>query len=109
MRVTVCAVDELPAPGMRRCDVPGHEAIAVYHLDGRFYATADRCTHNHASLSAGWLEPSGHVVCPWHAGSFDVRTGEPAAPPCRTPLATWPVTVEDGMVVVDLGGRNRAR
>jgi len=40
-------------PGqVRKCEVGG-VALAVYNLNGTFYATQDGCTHATASLSEG--------------------------------------------------------
>jgi nitrite reductase/ring-hydroxylating ferredoxin subunit len=36
------------------------------------------------------------VECSWHFGSFDVRTGEGVAAPCRRPLRTYRVVLSDG-------------
>ena len=42
---------------------------------GRFYATADRCTHEEASLSDGWIQ-DGTIECPRHQGFFDIVSGK---------------------------------
>jgi naphthalene 1,2-dioxygenase ferredoxin component len=75
--------------------------IAVYNVDGTFYATSDICTHRRARLSDGYLE--GNVVqCPLHFGKFDVVTGQPLNPPCTIPLDVYPVTPDDGRLLVDV-------
>ncbi len=77
------------------------QRIAVYYVEGAFYATADACTHGYASLSEGYLE--GHLVeCPLHQGLFDVRTGAAAGPPCDEPVRSFPVRVEDGFIHVGI-------
>lgn len=52
--------------------------------------------------------------CPWHGWEFDVRTGQSYIDPARTrvrtypvelepgPAESYPVTVEDAMVVVEV-------
>jgi len=76
--------------------------IALYRVEGRIYATADTCTHGGSSLSEeGRLE--GHIVeCAWHFGRFDIRSGEVCASPCTVPLKTYPVSIIDGTVHVEL-------
>ena len=51
----VCATSEIEDGEARRVDtvVP---AIAVYHLDGEYFATADTCSHADSSLSEGYVE-----------------------------------------------------
>jgi len=42
------------------------------------------------------------VICPRHGSNFDLRTGVPLSLPAFEPVATYPVTVEDGMVMVEV-------
>ncbi|QXJ26592.1 non-heme iron oxygenase ferredoxin subunit [Actinomadura graeca] len=96
--VRACAVDDLPPGGIRQ--VPGSPPIALYNIDGEFYATADLCTHGLSSLSEeGYLE-NGEIECGWHLARFCVRSGAVKAPPASTPLATYEVRVVDGEVYV---------
>ena len=54
--------------------------IAVFNINGDFFAIDNMCTHEEASLAEG--EISGHeVTCPLHGAKFDVRTGEAIAAP----------------------------
>lgn len=70
------------------------EAIAIWNVEGEFYATSDTCTHEEASLTDGDLW--GEVVeCPLHGAQFDVRTGAVLSLPAMYPLPTYPVKVED--------------
>jgi 3-phenylpropionate/trans-cinnamate dioxygenase ferredoxin subunit len=70
------------------------DAIAVWNVEGEFYATSDTCTHEEASLTDGdfWGEV---VECPLHGAQFDVRTGAVLSLPAMYPLPTYPVKVED--------------
>jgi nitrite reductase/ring-hydroxylating ferredoxin subunit len=98
-RLTVCAVADLPPGEMRRVEVPNGAPIAVYNVDGTFYATADTCTHSRASLVDGDLEDD-EVTCPVHWARFNVRTGEPLCFPAVERLATYRVETTDGVLVV---------
>jgi p-cumate 2,3-dioxygenase ferredoxin subunit len=90
-------------PGdMRQAELPGGHKVAVYNVDGDFYATDDLCTHGQSSLSDEGMLDGKVVECSWHFGAFDVTTGEALQMPCREPLKTWPVTVLDGVVCVVL-------
>lgn len=77
-------------------------AVAIYQVDGAFFATADLCTHGHARLSEGYLE-DGQIECPLHQGTFDVRTGKATNAPCSIPVQTFPVKVEDGHIYIAVG------
>jgi naphthalene 1,2-dioxygenase ferredoxin component len=79
----------------------GEEQIAVYNVDGTFYATSNICTHAFALLSQGWLD--GDVVeCPLHAGRFDVKSGKALGPPVDCDIKTYPVRVVGDEVQVRL-------
>jgi nitrite reductase/ring-hydroxylating ferredoxin subunit len=76
-------------------DVP----VCVYNVDGDYFATQDTCTHAEASLCEGDLYD--HVVtCPLHGAEFDIRTGAALCFPATQPVATYPVKVDDGRLMV---------
>ena len=73
----------------------------MFNVDGEFFVTDDACTHGPGSLSEGYLD--GDVIeCNFHGGQFNVRTGEVISPPCMVPVKTYAVTVEHGMVIIDI-------
>jgi nitrite reductase/ring-hydroxylating ferredoxin subunit len=94
--------------GLNAADIPpgscglgrlGGEEVAVFNVDGQFYATQNRCTHAGGPLCEGGLW--GDVVqCPWHGSEFNVRTGEVVSGPARTPLKTYSITVQGGVISV---------
>jgi nitrite reductase/ring-hydroxylating ferredoxin subunit len=98
--VPVCAAADLPSGTVKSFDVSG-ELVAVYNIDGTFYATEARCTHATADLADGILE--GDVIeCTLHFGAFNVRTGKAVQAPCFVDLKTFRTEVKDGQVLVDL-------
>lgn len=67
-------VDEIP-PGASKVVRVNDRAIAVFNVDGRFYAIYNICPHEGGPLSQGRLK--GFVVsCPWHDLAFDIRNGQ---------------------------------
>lgn len=96
---SLCAVGELPAGEMKAFAVDGVGSVALFNVGGEFFATGNVCTHQIALLTEGYLD-GDCVECPMHGGSFNVRTGAPMSFPCVTPLATYPVVVEDGRVTL---------
>ncbi len=72
--------------------------VALFNLNGVFYATSNVCLHRGGPLGQGVLDGPA-VICPWHAWSWDVRTGENTANgELRVP--TYETKVEDGGVFV---------
>lgn len=96
--VDVAPVAELP-PGARRVVSVENTQIAVFNLDGRYYAIEDVCTHDGGELASGACE-GDVIVCPRHGARFSIKTGAVLAPPAYEPVATFPVRVENGVVQV---------
>jgi naphthalene 1,2-dioxygenase system ferredoxin subunit len=80
----------------------GDTAIAIYQVEGAFYATDNVCTHAFALLSDGFLDECT-IECPLHAGRFDIRSGKALGRPVTRDIKTYPVKVENGAVLIDLG------
>ena len=99
-RVKIAAADDV-APGEGRVVEAGGRTLALFNVDGTFYAIDNTCSHRGGPLGEGDLD--GRIVtCPWHAWRWDVTTGANANNPAvRVPC--FPVTVEDGAVFVALG------
>lgn len=97
----MCRLADLPAGEVA---VAGDEElgrIAVFNVEGELFAIEDRCSHQEARLSDGFVEGCA-VECPLHASLFDLRTGKPSGPPATVPVRVFPVRVEAGEVVLDL-------
>jgi naphthalene 1,2-dioxygenase system ferredoxin subunit len=89
--VKVASKASLGAGAIASADIGGR-SVAVYNVDGEFYATDNICTHAFAMLSDGWLD--GDVIeCPLHAGRFEVKTGKGLGPPIDCDIETFPVRV----------------
>ncbi|WP_244919610.1 non-heme iron oxygenase ferredoxin subunit [Pseudoxanthomonas spadix] len=82
-------------------ELAGRAPIAVFRLGDEFFATDDTCTHGAASLCDGEIF-DGQVECPFHGGTFDIRTGAATTFPCTKPLAVYPVVVENGRIYARL-------
>lgn len=96
--VDVAPAAELP-PGGRRVVSVDNAQIAVFNLDGRYYAIEDVCTHDGGELASGTCE-GDVIVCPRHGARFSIKTGAVLAPPAYEAVATFPVRVENGIVQV---------
>lgn len=103
--MTLRWVDVAAAEGPAEGEAIGVEleglAVAIYRVDGAYYATDDLCSHGRAKLSEGYLEGC-FIECPLHAGRFDVRTGAADAPPVTRPVRAIPVQVVSGGLRVGL-------
>jgi len=98
----VCPLDELP-PGTMRLVPAGALTVGVFNCGGSLLAIEDRCSHDDGPLAEGDWDPEACVVvCPRHGSRFDLETGIPMTLPAFVPVATFPVTVRDGVVFVEV-------
>ncbi len=97
----VADVSEIADPGKMLVEVDG-DVVALFHVEGRFYAIDDVCTHDGGPLVDGEL--TGYkIACPRHGAKFDIRTGAALSMPAVRPTRSHLVKVEDGGVWVALG------
>jgi nitrite reductase/ring-hydroxylating ferredoxin subunit len=97
--VTIGPVGSVPPGRVATVELPESQELALYNVNGEFYATQNFCPHKGAPLAEGRL--CEHIIeCEWHGWQFDVRTGE-----CFTAgesLECYRVIVEDGMIKVEV-------
>ncbi|MEW6038843.1 MAG: non-heme iron oxygenase ferredoxin subunit [Pseudomonadota bacterium] len=96
--IDVAPADCVPEGGHVVSDLDGIP-VAVFNLDGEFYAIEDACTHDGAEIASGLLE-GGEIVCPRHGARFCLKTGKVLSPPAYEDLTCFPVRVEDGMIQI---------
>jgi 3-phenylpropionate/trans-cinnamate dioxygenase ferredoxin component len=100
--IEVAAADEFPS-GSSKIVRLGNLFVGVYNCGGELYAIEDRCSHDDGPLCEGdWDEDECRVICPRHGSAFDLATGVPRSLPATEPVATFPVGVVDGSIVVEL-------
>jgi nitrite reductase/ring-hydroxylating ferredoxin subunit len=91
---------DTPADGAK-CVTVNDGEYALFKVGAKIYCLDNTCTHAGGPLCEGDLD--GFVVtCPWHGSQFDVRSGQVVGPPARTPVRSYPATVEGGRVWVEL-------
>ncbi len=72
-------------------EVNGH-AIALFNVDGTYYAIDNTCVHRGGPLGEGELEGE-EVTCPWHGWRYNVKTGACVTNPSAC-VKAYPVTIE---------------
>lgn len=93
---------ELAPNSVRQFYLEDDTVVAIFNLEGEYFATSDTCTHGQACLSEGNVR-GDEIICPLHEGSFDIRTGEPVAPPCVIPLERYDTRLgEDGYIYITI-------
>ena len=100
--IDICRVEELP-PGERKLVEWDDLEIGVFNCAGDILAIEDRCSHDDGDLAADELaQDSCTVECPPHGSRYDLRTGKPLTLPAYVPVDTFPVSVEDGVIKLEV-------
>jgi len=127
-RVNIGPATEFADPGRKVLALDRFE-VAVFKLDGEFFAYLNHCPHmggpacqgkmiakveeilaeDRTSKGMAFSKTRMHVVCPWHGYEFDIRTGvHPGNSQAR--LRKIPIAVSEGDVIIDVpDGEARAR
>jgi nitrite reductase/ring-hydroxylating ferredoxin subunit len=96
-KIVVGRVEDVPAGRGATVELLDGTELALYNVNGAFFAIENFCPHKGAPLADGRL--CGHTVeCDWHGWRFDVRTGQ-----CLTntgDVETYEVIIEDGLIKI---------
>lgn len=103
MSARVCGTSEVPAGEARRFDVEGRVVAVVNLGDDGFRAIDAVCSHEHAWLDEGDVDTDeGTIECPKHGSTFDVTTGRAQTLPAVQPVNSYPVTVTDDQIWIEV-------
>jgi nitrite reductase/ring-hydroxylating ferredoxin subunit len=96
----VATTDELADQQAKLVEVEGQK-IALFRVDGGFYALSDTCTHRRGPLSEGTVEGT-EVTCPWHGAKFDIRAGAVLGPPATQAVKSYPVRITGANIEIEV-------
>jgi len=99
-RIDLGAADDVAPGTMQMAWVDGTEPVLLVNLGGVIRAVQGICSHEYFELDKGFLTGDA-VTCALHLSRFDLATGDALDPPADEPLAVYPVTVENGRILVD--------
>ena len=100
--ISVCPATELPPGEMRLVEHEGRK-IGVFNCEGTLYAIEDRCSHDDGPLAEGPFDADACTVeCPRHGSLFDLTSGRPKTLPAYQPVTTYPVTIVDDLVKLEV-------
>jgi nitrite reductase/ring-hydroxylating ferredoxin subunit len=98
--VKVASTDEIAPGSAKQAEVNG-KTIALFNLDGSYYAIDNTCTHRGGPLAEGFVEGE-EVTCPWHGAQFNIKTGAVVSPPAAKDVAKFNVRVQGNDVEVEI-------
>lgn len=109
-RHIIAKTTDIPAGG-RMGIMAGKRAIAVFNIEGEFYALANTCPHEGGPLCEGMITgialsdgPNDYriarkgefVRCPWHGWEFDIKTGQSWCDPNSVRARRFNIQVKAG-------------
>jgi nitrite reductase/ring-hydroxylating ferredoxin subunit len=104
--VRVCSTSEV-APGEALRTESDVGPVALFNVDGAFYAIEDTCSHGQWSLAEGYLTGT-QIECTLHMAKFCVRTGKACTLPATKPVKIFPVRQQGEDVMIDFDGGHYA-
>lgn len=90
--------DDIPVWGSKKVIIAG-SAILILRTATEFKAFSAICTH--LGCLVEWDVKKREILCPCHAGIFDIEGRNVAGPPPR-PLPYYPVSVVNGKIYVKI-------
>lgn len=99
--ISVGKIEDLKPDESKVVTVDGTE-MALFNVEGCFYAVGNRCSHRSGPLSRGRVERSSGtgapaIRCPVHGWLFDLKTGDCLTRPGAC-IPTYPVLCEEGKI-----------
>jgi toluene monooxygenase system ferredoxin subunit len=101
-RKLICHKGEVPANGLKECELEGGMKLLVANSGSEYFAVQAMCPHQEVALCEGMYD--GNVLtCNQHLWQWDIRTGA-AMGIAEAPLERYDVTVEGDAIYVDAQG-----
>ena len=100
-RIDLLAIDEVADGEMKMVVVDGTDQVLVINNGGEFTAVQGVCSHEYFELDKGFLT-AGTLTCALHLSRFDLFDGEALDPPAEVPLASYPVVIAEGRVLIEI-------
>jgi 3-phenylpropionate/trans-cinnamate dioxygenase ferredoxin subunit len=98
--VAIANADEL-APGQMKPVRVGDRKLLLVNASGVYYVVDEMCSHEDYSLALGCIKDE-RIKCSLHGSYFDLRSGKPLEEPACDPIGTYPVTISEGRIWVEV-------
>jgi 3-phenylpropionate/trans-cinnamate dioxygenase ferredoxin subunit len=98
--VKVATVGEIPVNSSKLVEIEDIR-IALFNLNGEYYAIEDVCTHDGGPLVEGQIVNGHEVICPRHGARFDIRTGAALSMPAFEPTAAYEVYIQGDDLLIE--------
>lgn len=96
--LTIARVDAVPEGRGATVQLSDGSEIALFNVQGNFYATENFCPHRGMPLADSHLYGQT-VECDWHGWQFDLVSGKCLTKP-KCSIETYEVRIEDGWIKI---------
>ena len=99
----VCKTNELPS-GQSKCVQANGKEIAVFNINGKYFAIDNVCIHAGGPLNEGSIDlEKAQVTCSWHSWGYDLATGKCITHPKQDVFTgSYSVKVQGDEIFVEL-------
>ena len=98
--VKIVETKDLP-PGQAAAFELEGQRIALFNVEGTFYAIGDTCPHRGGPLSEGSVVGTT-LTCPWHGADFELKIGAVMRPPAGQGVPSYRVVIDGGDVQIEI-------
>ncbi len=98
--IKVAVTGDIPPDQGKLVEIQGKK-IALFNLEGKYYAIDNTCTHRGGPLCEGELQ-GDEVTCPWHGAKFKVTSGDVLSPPAPQGVKCFLVRVTGNDLEVEI-------
>ncbi len=92
-------INEVPEGTAKQYKING-VLIGVFHVNGKWFAIGDVCTHKGGLLHEGPFDEYT-VTCPVHAAQFDLKTGQNVSPPAPSPVKAYKIYAKENELFIE--------
>lgn len=96
----IAETQDIPAGHGKMFHVGG-KSIALFNVEGTYFAIDDTCTHKGGPLSEGEVHGT-QVTCPWHGSIFDLTTGDVVQPPAPIGVSRYNTRVTGNVIEIEI-------
>ena len=98
--VRVASIDEIPVNSSKLVEIDNIR-IALFNLNGEYYAIEDVCTHDGGPLVEGDIVNGHEVRCPRHGARFDICTGAALSMPAFEATIAYDVYIQGEDLLIE--------
>lgn len=107
MKKKVATKSQFPASNAMVAQI-GEQLVAIFRVNGKFFATEELCPHRAGPLSEGLLK-GDQIICPWHGARFEVTSGKCLSAIGKRDLNKFEVIEEDDDLLIEFPDKTGAK